>query len=107
MTTAEKIKEEVKEIKIETKHCIQCNSDMREFKKYCIPHESELKICQARLTQYKSDLQQELEFIQLIRGRINVIKEHRGFKDGELDKTIFYLTERINLIKKELEDIEI
>jgi len=96
MTTAEKIKEEIREIKIETKHCSQCNNDMREFKKYCIPHERQLEICQSRLSQYKSDLQQELEFLEKI------------FQDLDGDESNVIgdlIQDRITLIKKELKEI--
>jgi len=53
--------------------------------------------CQARLSQYKSDLQQELEFLE------------EGIMMTYEIKNIFFketIQERINFIKKELEELK-
>ena len=49
-------------------------------------------VCQARLSQYKSDLQQELEFLE-------------GIKIECWQEPCIKISKRINFIKKELEDV--
>ena len=57
--------------------------------------------CSARLSQYKSDLQQELEFLEDKR----IILDTLEFKGTDAEIVREEIQERINLIKKELEEI--
>jgi len=86
MTTAKKIKEGCgKEFELleNPKVYIKCN-------------ELDLcPICQAKLSQYKSDLQREL---------VNLNKIENSYKIGGL--ALFHVEERINFIEKELKEIE-
>jgi len=59
-------------------------------------------ICQAKLSQYKSDLQQELEFLEDKR----IILDTSEFNGTDAEIVREEIQERINLIKKELKEIE-
>ena len=58
-------------------------------------------ICQAKLSQYKSDLQQELEFLE---NQIKNVRRHKSCVS--CFRLLRTSEERINFIKKELKEIE-
>ena len=95
MTTAEKIKEGCG-LKVNTSnnHTICGEKKIKHAKNYRIGNTILCIRCQARLSQYKSDLQQELEFLK------NILFHSLS------DVTKMKIKKRINLIEKELKEIK-
>jgi len=84
MTTAEKIKEGCGKLARQGAFKAECGIEL-----LC-------PICQAKLSQYKSDLQQELEKWEEL-DKDNAISLNKDY--------MFKVKDRINFIKKELEEI--
>lgn len=78
----EGLKKEIEEIKIESKHCKQCNTDMREFSKRCIPHETKIYIKESKLQQALKDKQRIEKIMKIIEKFIDKLDfEKEGIRE--------------------------
>ena len=96
MTTAEKIKEGCGKRTDFENNGLTYNLPICSFGNLC-------STCQARLSQYKSDLQQELAWLMKLKKEMLILEDEivDGLEDGQVS-----VLKRINLIEKELENIE-